>query len=69
MDELRIRALTLAHGGPEGDVLVLRGEMVAEGGRPYELWPEPLRRLALTTELTDLEISVLSEIAPDLGTL
>lgn len=62
MDELRIRAAI------EG-ALVLRGQAVAEGGRPQELWREPLRTLALIVELTDLEASVLSEIVPDIGEL
>ncbi len=62
LNELRIRALV------QGAV-VLRGEEVAEAGAPYHLWREPVRRLALSTELNDLEAGVLMEIVPDLGDL
>ncbi|MCZ7542012.1 MAG: AAA family ATPase [Anaerolineae bacterium] len=62
LNELRIRALV------QGAV-VLRGEEVVEGGAPYQLWREPVRRLALSTELSDLEVGVLAEIARDLGDL
>lgn len=62
IEELRIRAAI------EG-ALVLRGQAVSDGGRPQELWREPLRTLALIVEMTDLEAGVLSEIVPDIGEL
>src|SRR5262249_39124863 len=46
LDELRIR--TLVRGA-----LVLHGQGVAEGGLAYQLWREPLRRLLLSTDLSD----------------
>ncbi|MDZ4672173.1 MAG: protein kinase [Phototrophicales bacterium] len=62
VDELRIRALV------EG-ALVLRGQAVVEGGLPYQLWREPLRRLALSTDLDPLEVGILKDIVPDLDEL
>lgn len=63
LDELRARALV------EG-VLVLRGQGVQDGGGlTYQLWREPLRRLMLSTELSDLEAGVLKELVPDIGDL
>jgi tetratricopeptide (TPR) repeat protein len=61
-DELRTRALIAG-------VLVLRGQAVEGGGLPYQLWREPIRRLILSTGLSDLESSVLKEIVPDIGRL
>lgn len=62
LDELRIRALV------EG-VVVLRGQAVEGGGLPYQLWREPLRRLLLTSELSDREAGVLKPIVPDIANL
>ncbi|MBN1286002.1 MAG: tetratricopeptide repeat protein [Anaerolineae bacterium] len=62
LNELRTRAMV------QGAV-TLYGQGVAEGGRPYQLWREPVRRLALAAELTDLEASILKEIVPDIGDL
>lgn len=62
LDELRVRALV------EG-ALVLRGQGVAEGGLPYQLWRDAARRLALSTTLSDLEAGVLKDLVPDIGTL
>ncbi|MFZ0545260.1 MAG: serine/threonine-protein kinase, partial [Candidatus Promineifilaceae bacterium] len=62
IEELRIRALS--HG-----VMVLRGQAVSEGGLPYHLWREPVRRLLLTTEMSDLDAGILKEIVPDIGML
>ena len=62
VDELRIRAMV------EG-ALVLRGQSVVDGGLPYQLWRDPLRRLALSADLDALEISVLKDIVPDLPDL
>jgi predicted ATPase len=61
-DELRIR--TLVRGA-----LVLHGQGVAEGGLSYQLWREPLRRLALSTDLSDAEAGILKQILPDISDL
>lgn len=62
LDELR--ALALVRG-----TLVLRGQGVAEGGLPYQIWRDPARRLVLTSRLTELEAGVLKPIVPDIGAL
>lgn len=62
LDELRTRALV-------GGFLVLRGQAVAEGGLPYQLWREPLRRLALSIPLSDVDASILRDIVPDIDEL
>ncbi len=62
VDELRTKAMVKG-------ALVLRGQGVAEGGLPYQLWRDPLRRLILSTELSDLETSVLKELVSDVGDL
>lgn len=62
LDELRTQAIV------EG-ALVLRGQAIAEGGAPYLLWREALRRLCLQTDLSELEASVLKTLVPDIGTL
>jgi tetratricopeptide (TPR) repeat protein len=62
LDELRTQALV-------SGALALRGQAIAEGGAPYHLWREALRRLCLQTEFTELEASVLKSLVPDIGTL
>lgn len=63
LDELRVRALVRG-------VLVLRGQAVSDGGGlPYQLWREPLQRLVLSTELSDLEAGILQKLVPDMGAL
>lgn len=62
VDELRTQALV------EG-ALVLRGQAVEGSGLPYQLWRNVARRLVLSTDLSDLEASVLKEIVPDIGQL
>lgn len=62
LDELRIHALV------EG-MQVLRGQAVEGNGLPYQLWREPLRRLVLTTEVSDLEAGILQPLIPDLAQL
>ncbi len=52
-----------------GGALVLTGQAVEGGGLPYQLWRRPLRRLALSTDLSDLEAGILKEIVPDIATL
>jgi serine/threonine protein kinase/tetratricopeptide (TPR) repeat protein len=46
-------------------VTVLRGQAVSDGARPFQSWIEPLRRLVLMTELSDLEAGILKEIVHD----
>ena len=64
IDELRTRALVRG-------VLVVRGQAMSNGGLPFQIWREPLRRLILSARdsLTDLEISVLRPLVPDISTL
>ncbi len=62
LDELRIRALVKG-------ALTLRGQADREGGAPYQLWREVLRRLCLHAELTPLEAGVLKPLAPDIERL
>ena len=62
IDEVRIRALTLG-------ALVLRGHGVIDGGLPYQLWRDPIRRLILTTEITDIDAGIFKEIVPDIHIL
>ncbi|HEX2619758.1 MAG TPA: protein kinase, partial [Phototrophicaceae bacterium] len=62
LDELRTQALVAG-------ALVLRGQAVAEGGLPYQIWREALRRLILATRLSDFEAGVLEVIVPDISSL
>ena len=62
LDELRIQALVQG-------AIVLRGQEVTEGRLPYQLWREPVRRLLLGAELSDLRASILKEIVPDISTV
>lgn len=62
LDELRAQALVFG-------ALVLRGQGVNGGGRSYELWRDPIRRLVLGTKLTDLEVGILKELVPDIEML
>jgi tetratricopeptide (TPR) repeat protein len=62
LDELRTAALV------EG-ALVVRGQAVEGGGLPYQLWREPLRRLVLAVELSELEAGILKAVVPDIAAL
>ncbi len=62
MDEIRTQALVRG-------AMVLKGQGVAEGGLPYQLWREPIRRLMLGTDFNDSEASVLKTIVPDIDDL
>ncbi len=59
-DELRTVALV------EG-ALVFTGQAVSEGGSPYQVWREVLRRLALVSDLEEEEASVLKPLVPEIG--
>ncbi|MCP4427572.1 MAG: tetratricopeptide repeat protein [Chloroflexi bacterium] len=62
LNELQIQALV-------DGFLVLRGQSIEEGGRPYELWIDALRRLVLQENLDPLSASVLQSIVSDMGQL
>lgn len=62
LDELR--ALALVQG-----VTVMRGQATAEGGLPFHLWRELLRRLVLTTQVSDLDAGILKDLVPDIENL
>jgi serine/threonine protein kinase/tetratricopeptide (TPR) repeat protein len=62
LEELRIRALSQG-------VMVIRGQAVSDGGIPYQLWREPLRRIVLTTDVDALDTSILKEVIPDISSL
>lgn len=60
-----LRTIALVEGA-----LVLKGEGVAGGGLPYQLWRDVARRLVLATDdISDIEASVLQEIVPDIASL
>jgi eukaryotic-like serine/threonine-protein kinase len=56
-----LRAFALVQGA-----LVLRGQEESEGGSPYRLFRDALRRLALFSDLDEIEAGVLLPIVPDL---
>lgn len=60
LSELRINALV-------SGLLVLQGQSTSDGGAPYNLWTDVMRRLILELDLTDLEIGVLKTIVPDIN--
>lgn len=62
LDELRTHGLV-------DRMLVLRGQATSERGVPYQIWRAPLRWLALQTDLTDFQASVLKDLIPDIETL
>ena len=62
VDELRTHALVAG-------AVVLRGQGVSSGRSPYRLWRRSIRRLVLTTEVDDLEASVLKTLVPDITVL
>ncbi|MBZ0291731.1 MAG: protein kinase [Anaerolineae bacterium] len=62
LSEIRTHALV-------SGALVLQGQGVVEGGLAYHAWRSPLRRLALSTELSDFDAGVLKQIIPDIGDL
>lgn len=62
LNELQIEALV-------DGFLVLRGQGIEGGGRPYQLWIDALRHLILQKELDDLSAGVLQAIVPDMEQL
>ncbi|MBX3084113.1 MAG: tetratricopeptide repeat protein [Anaerolineae bacterium] len=49
--------------------LVLRGQGVQEGARPYEIWLDSLRHLAVSTTLGDDEAGILKNVVPEIDAL
>ena len=49
--------------------LTLHGQGTAGGGLPFQLWRDPLRHLALSVEINDVDAGILKEITPDIDTL
>ncbi|MCP4284605.1 MAG: tetratricopeptide repeat protein, partial [Gammaproteobacteria bacterium] len=49
--------------------LVLRGQAVAGGGLPFQVWREPVRRLLLLQEVSSLQARILKDIVPDIERL
>lgn len=62
LDEFKTRALI------EG-ALVLTGQAVSDGGLPFQLWRNPLRRLVLSVEVDELDAEILKSVVPDISTL
>jgi serine/threonine protein kinase/predicted ATPase len=62
IEEIRTEALVRG-------VLVVRGQAVAEAGLPYHEWREPLRRLCLSSDLRDEDLTYLQIFVPDVGEL
>ena len=62
LDELRVRALVKG-------VQVFRGDAVAQNAMSYQLWRQPMRRLALTSELSDGQVDILRQLVPDIHSL
>ncbi|MBX3066181.1 MAG: protein kinase [Anaerolineae bacterium] len=48
---------------------VLWGQAVEGSGLPYQPWREIIRRLILSTPISDLEASILRQLVPDIDTL
>ena len=47
--------------------VLLRSQAVSDGGRPYQNWTEPLRRLVLISDLSDQEAGIIKELLPDIA--
>lgn len=62
LNEVRIEALVRG-------MVVLGGQGVVGGGIVYQFWREPLRRLAVAIDVTDIEASTLKAIIPDIDEL
>lgn len=62
LEELRILALVRG-------IIVLRGESSSQGRNPFQVWREPLRVMALSSNLSPQEASALRGIVPDIDKL
>lgn len=49
--------------------LVLTGQAVSDGGLPFQLWRNPVRRLLLSVAVDEQEAEILKAVVPDIGTL
>ena len=59
LDELRIHALLER-------VVVIRGQGVQNGGLPYQIWRNVVKRLCMLTPPSELDASILVHLLPDL---
>ena len=59
-----VRTLALVQG-----VFTIQGGAGSNGGSPYQIWRDPLRRLVLETEPDDSIASVLKTAVPDISNL
>ena len=60
IDELRTHALV-------NNVLVLRGQGVANASLPYQLWRDVVRYMLLILEsISDVDVAILREVVPDI---
>ncbi|MEM7801027.1 MAG: protein kinase [Chloroflexota bacterium] len=63
LEELRIDALVAG-------VRVLHGQAFEDGGRPFQLWRDILRSMLISADrLSDLDLSILKDVVPDIGTI
>lgn len=62
MEEFRAQALVRG-------ALAMRGHAVNVGGDLFQVWREPLRWLAMISDLSDGEASIVQTAVPDLGNL
>jgi tetratricopeptide (TPR) repeat protein len=62
LQEVRIQALIQ-------NVQVLHGQGISGGGLAYHLWRDIMRRAIFNADLTELEMSILKEIIPDIEVL
>ena len=62
LEELRTQALVQG-------ALAVRGGAVSDGGTPYQVWRDPVRRLLLEADLNDTEAAVLKPVVPDISHL
>ena len=62
IEEFRIRALVKGWQ-------VIRGHAEEDGGKEYQLWQDIVPYLALSSDLSDLEASILQETFPQIGQL
>jgi tetratricopeptide (TPR) repeat protein len=62
LEELRIRALV-------SGVQVIRGQAVAEDISQFPVWRDVLRRLILTSQISDLEAGILKPFVPDISSI
>lgn len=62
IDELRISALIRGF-------TTVRGHALADHSIPYQLWRDPVRRMILHTDVSDIDAPILKEIVHDIGRL